>query len=82
MGIALNHDPKKLIRTQDLKPIYLENSCRYIFSKESLSKNRARIGKSPVMCETPILESIDIDTEDDWKIAESIAHRYVLGEQN
>mgnify|MGYP000064684592 CR=1 FL=1 len=34
-GKGINHDPKILIRTQDLEPIYEENSCFYIFSKET-----------------------------------------------
>ena len=31
-GMALNHDPSALIQTQDLPPVYEENSCLYIFA--------------------------------------------------
>ncbi|MET1254654.1 acylneuraminate cytidylyltransferase family protein [Aliikangiella maris] len=71
----LNHDPKKLIRTQDLTPWYEENSCIYIFTKASFKNSNSRIGKTPIKWETPPLESIDIDTETDWYLAESIALR-------
>lgn len=71
-GSAVNHDPKVLIRTQDLEPWFEENSCLYVFSRESFLATDARIGASPVMLETPRLESIDIDEPDDWSMAEAL----------
>ncbi len=72
-GSAVNHDPANLIQTQDLEPWYEENSCLYIFSPESFAATDARIGEKPVMFETPKLESIDIDTPEDWDLAECVA---------
>ena len=72
-GQAVNHDPKKLIPTQDLEPWYEENSCLYFFSRSSFMSANARIGSSPSMMETPKLESIDIDEEEDWQLAETLA---------
>jgi len=66
---ALNHDPKNLIRTQDLKPWFKENSNLYLFTKESFNKTKARIGKNPMLFKTTSYESIDIDTPDDWDLA-------------
>ena len=63
---AVNHDPDNLLRTQDLEPWFEENSNLYIFTKEAFDKTNARIGKKPMMFETPKFESIDIDTPDDW----------------
>ena len=74
--IALNHDPKNLIRTQDLKPWYQENSNLYLFTKESFRKTKARIGKNPMMLETAQFESTDIDTPDDWDLAEIMIEYY------
>ena len=71
-GSPINHDPNLLIRTQDLEPWYEENSCLYLFSKDSFSKTNARIGKKPLMYEIPKLESIDIDTSEDWELAEAL----------
>ena len=65
-GSPVNHDPNNLVRTQDLEPWFEENSCLYIFSGESFAKTNARIGERPIMLETPKLESIDIDTMEDW----------------
>ncbi len=68
----LNHNPKKLQRTQDLESLYEENSNFYIFSKQSFSKANARIGKKPYMFVSPYNESIDIDNFEQWSIAEAI----------
>lgn len=67
---ALNHNPKELLRTQDLPALYEENSCLYIFTETSFMKAQSRIGAQPKMFITPRLESIDIDDEVTWKIAE------------
>lgn len=66
----VNHDPAQLIRTQDLKPVYEENSCIYIFTASSFAQTNARIGQSPILFPTPAIESIDIDDAVSWSIAE------------
>lgn len=73
---AINHDPDHLIPTQDLVPWYQENSNLYIFTADSFSKTNARIGKKPMLFESPRFESIDIDTPADWEFA-TIAARYL-----
>ena len=69
-GNAVNHNPRELIQTQDLPPMYEENSCIYIFTRENLLKKRHRIGDAPLMFEIPRLESVDIDEESDFQIAD------------
>lgn len=66
----INHDPKNLLRTQDLNPYFKENSNLYVFSKNSFKDANARIGLVPAMYEMSEIESIDIDNEDDWRLAE------------
>ena len=72
-GSAINHDPNNLIRTQDLEPWYEENSCIYIFSRNSFEKTNARIGLRPKLFEIPKLEAIDIDEKEDWFMANAVA---------
>lgn len=72
-GVPINHNPKELLRTQDLDPVYEENSCMYIFTKESFLKEDKRIGSNPFMYETPHIESIDIDDEFSFKLAEILS---------
>lgn len=67
---AVNHNPEELIPTQDLDPIYEENSCIYIFNYEILKKYNHRIGVCPYVFEMSDWESQDIDYEDDFKITE------------
>ncbi|HKI54688.1 MAG TPA: acylneuraminate cytidylyltransferase family protein, partial [Anaerolineales bacterium] len=50
-GNAVNHNPKELIQTQDLSPMYEENSCMYIFTRENLIAKRHRISDHPLMFE-------------------------------
>jgi len=68
-GTAINHDPEELIQTQDLVPVYEENSCLYAFSRKSFEATGRRIGVCPAMFETPHPDNVDIDTEDDFSYA-------------
>ena len=69
----VNHDPSVLLRTQDLAPLFVENSCFFIFAPELLRQRGSRIGVSPLMFEVAPLEAVDIDTEDDFTLAAVIA---------
>lgn len=66
----LNHDPDVLLRTQDLPPIYEENSCIYLFTAENLKRRNNRMGENPMMYEMDPLEALDIDDKCDFMIAE------------
>jgi CMP-N-acetylneuraminic acid synthetase len=68
----INHDPSVLARTQDLDPVYLENSCVYVFSKETLAQTGNRLGQRPHLLEIDSLEALDIDVEDDFTLAEMV----------
>lgn len=69
-GRPVNHDPAVLLRTQDLPPIYEENSNLYIFSGEGLRRRRNRLGERPMLFEIPREEAWDIDEELDFSVAE------------
>jgi len=71
-GKAINHNPKELLRTQDLPPVYEENSTLYLFTRENLLKYHHRIGEKPLLYEVPALEAVDIDEETDFAIAEAL----------
>jgi len=69
-GKALNHNPGELIQTQDLPPLYEENSCIYLFTEAGLKKNDHRIGSSPYLFEISPDEAWDIDTVHDFEIVD------------
>jgi CMP-N-acetylneuraminic acid synthetase len=69
-GHALNHDPNILIQTQNLPPVYEENSCIYIFTRENLKRRCNRLGERPLMFEMGADEAWDIDEELDFAITD------------
>lgn len=74
-GSPVNHNPAELLRTQDLPPVYEENSNFYVFTKDAFVKSgNRRIGLKPLMFEVDKLEAIDIDEPQDFIIAE-ILHK-------
>jgi CMP-N-acetylneuraminic acid synthetase len=74
-GRAINHDPAVLIQTQDLPPVYEENSCLYLFTRDNLMKKHHRIGDKPIMFEIDADEAWDIDEELDFEITEFLMNR-------
>jgi CMP-N-acetylneuraminic acid synthetase len=68
----INHNPSILLRTQDLPPVYEENSCIYLFSRQILEQRRNRIGERPLLFEMDPIEALDIDEEQDFLLAEII----------
>lgn len=66
----VNHNPAILLRTQDLPPMFEENSCLYLFNRQTLEQHRTRIGERPYMFEIDKNEAQDIDEESDFLIAD------------
>ena len=69
---AINHNPAILLQTQDLPPVYEENSCFYLFSGANLLAKRNRMGDRPLMFEIPRQEAVDIDEEFDFQLADML----------
>lgn len=79
LGRAINHNPAVLLRTQDLPPVYEENSCLYIFTRQTLQNEHNRIGERPFLFEIDASEAWDIDEEIDFLMADLlISHRSEL----
>ncbi len=75
LGRAINHNPAILLQTQDLPPVFEENSCLYIFQRATLLARRNRLGERPLMFEIPADEAWDIDEELDFAIVEFLMAR-------
>lgn len=73
-GVAINHDPTVLIQTQDLPPVYEENSCLYLFTRKNLLERHHRIGANPILFEIDAAEAWDIDEELDFEITNFLMH--------
>jgi CMP-N-acetylneuraminic acid synthetase len=74
-GRAINHDPSALIQSQDLPPVFEENSCLYVFTRADLLSRHHRIGDRPLMFEIPGDEAWDIDDELDFAICDFLLSR-------
>jgi CMP-N-acetylneuraminic acid synthetase len=74
-GMAINHNPNELLRTQDLPPVFEENSCLYIFTRELLAERSHRIGERPLLFEIDRVEAWDIDEELDFAICDFLLSR-------
>jgi CMP-N-acetylneuraminic acid synthetase len=70
IGRAINHNPAILLQTQDLPPVYEENSCLYIFTGAILLARRNRLGERPILFEIDPSEAWDIDNEVNFQITE------------
>jgi CMP-N-acetylneuraminic acid synthetase len=80
-GTAINHNPKELIQTQNLPPVYEENSCLYIFNRQNLLAKRHRISERPLMFEINADEAWDIDEELDFEICDFLLKRQSKNEK-
>jgi CMP-N-acetylneuraminic acid synthetase len=68
----INHNANILLRTQDLPPVFEENSCLYIFGGDTLRESRNRLGRRPYMFQMSPWEALDIDEEINFRIAEVV----------
>jgi CMP-N-acetylneuraminic acid synthetase len=80
LGRAVNHNPAILLRTQDLPPIYEENSCLYIFTRQTLLQRHNRLGERPLMFEIDSAEAWDIDEEIDFLVTDLLISQGLKGE--
>lgn len=76
---AINHNPNILLRTQDLSPVYEENSCIYLFEGDTLKRKHNRIGDRPFLFEIEGVEAADLDEELDFMIADLIFKQTRMG---
>ncbi len=71
-GIPLNYRPEILPRSQDMLPVFEETTGLYGIKNESLNKYQCRIGKNPYIHIVSKFEAVDINTEEDLKLAEYV----------
>ena len=57
-------------RTQDIETLYEVNSGIFVFNKDGYLKEKNRIGVNPYLYELDKFKGLDIDWEEDFKIAE------------
>ncbi|GAB2770359.1 acylneuraminate cytidylyltransferase family protein [Salinimicrobium soli] len=63
-------------KTQDLDVLYEINSAIFICPREIYKNNNDRVGKNPNLFEMDKLISVDVDWEEDFKIAEALYEKF------
>lgn len=76
-GRPVNHNPDELLPTQDLPPLFEENSNLYIFTRESFDRRGHRIGTAPKMYQMEYIEAVDIDEIQHFDLAEALLERAI-----
>lgn len=78
-GKPLNFNAANLPRSQDLNPIYRETSGVYVFRKDVFLSCHRRIGLNPFIKEVTFREAVDINTQEDFTLAEILAEQTLNG---
>lgn len=65
-------DFKKWPRTQDLEKVFEVNSAIFMASKSVYREEQDRVGEKPYLLTHNSLQSVDVDWEEDFKIAERL----------
>ena len=71
-GTPVNYRPGILPRSQDMLPVFEETTGLYGIRRDAFEKYHCRIGRNPYIHIVNKFEAVDINTEDDWKVAEHI----------
>lgn len=72
-GKPFNYNMKDIVTTQNLEPIYMETGAFFIFTKEMFLNLHQRIGQRPYMHIVDNFEAVDVDTREDFMLAEAVA---------
>lgn len=75
LNFVLNDPP----RTQEMEPIYMEQSTPYVFTRECWERTGARSGTNPYICECSEIECIDIDYPEDFELANAVYMNLLKG---
>ena len=68
----INFNPAGVKKTQDLDPIIFQNGAFFIFTKKTFMEHYNRVGENPFFYELYFPEKLEIDYEEDYKMAETI----------
>ena len=79
-GKPYNYSPDRIPRTQDLEMLYTETCGMYVYSSELILNEKRRIGHNPFLVEVSKIEACDINTPDDFIVADAISSIIDSGE--
>ena len=68
----INYSLESIPRTQDMKPMYVETTGMYMYTKDVIRKLRRRIGDTPYLLQVSEIEALDINNPIDFEIANAV----------
>ena len=79
-GAPVNYSPSDIPRTQDLVPFFKETCGMYVYGRELILSENRRIGDNPLLVEVSQIEACDINTREDFDIANALHLAALTGE--
>ena len=73
-GQPFNYELDNIPRTQDLELLYMETCGLYVYRRELILNEGRRIGNNPYLLPVSKIEACDINTMEDFQIADAIYH--------
>ena len=67
-----NYDVEHIPRTQDLEPLYTETCGLFVYTRDLILNKNRRVGDRPYLVEVSKIEACDINTKEDFIIANAI----------
>ena len=80
-SLVADHIEKQMIRSQDLKPAYFDAGMFYFYKTNIFLQRKTTLLPGTIGYIIEELECQDIDTPDDWKMAE-MKYKLLKGEKN
>jgi len=77
-GAPINYDFTNRPRRQDFQGLLMENGAFYINSIGNIKKDNNRLSGNISIYEMEDFNSIEIDEDDDWIVAESLMYKHIL----
>jgi len=68
-------DEKVAMRSQDMPPAFIDVGQAYCFDTTHYLRHGAQVGPELAVVEVPQESAVDIDTEEDWDMAEIVVRR-------
>ncbi len=78
----MNFDSNKVLKTQDLEPLYAETTGLYIYSSDLILLENRRTGDTPYLAKVDKIEATDINEPIDFEIANAIFMEHLQAETN
>lgn len=73
---GVNHDKAVRLRRQDREPEFIENGAVYVVRTEGFLRHKHRFFGKTVLHEVPEWQGLEIDSEEDWRVAEAACRQF------